>query len=189
MHHPRNPRLSVPAGTHPLPSDHTTIPLPSPVPADPADLRRTIIRTLNTGKSGSIPEETLDIALRAVLQTWTPLREKHPLSCQIRRHLRQSQITLILPGRKTNPLILPDSEETSVETLFQTASLRVSYQYQNGENRLTLRQARKNPLPISRCSGRHCRHNCRAPLPVWPPRRNRLRSPKSHPHPLVRHLS
>lgn len=31
-HHPRNPRLSVPAGTHPLSSDQTTVTLPSPVP-------------------------------------------------------------------------------------------------------------------------------------------------------------
>lgn len=120
---------------------------PFPAPADPVELRRTILRTLNAGKSGSIPEENLDAAIQAVLQTWTPIREKHPLTCQISRHLRQPQITLILPGKKTNPLILPESEETSGETLFQTASLRVSYQYRNGENRLTLRQARKKPAP------------------------------------------
>jgi Na+/H+-dicarboxylate symporter len=34
-----------------------------------------------------------------------------------------------------------------VETLFRNASLCVSYQYRNGENRLTLRQARKKPAP------------------------------------------
>ena len=73
---------------------------PFPAPADPVELRRTILRTLNAGKSGSIPEENLDAAIQAVLQTWTPIREKHPLTCQISRHLRQPQITLILPGKK-----------------------------------------------------------------------------------------
>ncbi|MDE2522828.1 MAG: cation:dicarboxylase symporter family transporter [Methanocorpusculum sp.] len=142
------------------------------IPADPVELRRTILQTLNIGKIARIPEENLDIAVKAVLQTWnTLIGEEHPLTCQISRHLRQPQITFAISGRKTNPLITVESEETSGKTLFKNASLTASYQYHNGENRLTLRQARKKhasyvPLLCAAIAGISVGLICRYGLPI-----------------------
>ncbi|HJK01171.1 MAG TPA: cation:dicarboxylase symporter family transporter [Methanocorpusculum sp.] len=114
---------------------------------DPDEILKTILQGLNTEKPSPISEKTLSNALRAVLQAWEPLQKTKSLSCHISRSLKQPQVTLILPGQEINPLLSTEIEGCSVTTLFSTAALHVSYKYQNGENRLTIRLNRKKPAP------------------------------------------
>ncbi|MDR0439014.1 MAG: dicarboxylate/amino acid:cation symporter [Methanocalculaceae archaeon] len=142
------------------------------IPTDPVEIRQIILQTLNTRKFGKIHEENLDVAIRAVMQNWNVLLEnKHHLTFQINKHLRQMRITFAISGKKINPLTATKSEETPVENLFKNASLTVSYQYHNGENRLILQPTRKKrasyvPLLCATIAGISVGLICRYCLPV-----------------------
>jgi Na+/H+-dicarboxylate symporter len=140
---------------------------------DPIELRRTIIHALGVEGSGEACEENLDAAIKATLQNWNVLfGEERIFTSRTSRCLRRSQITLAISGRKTNPLITTESEKASfVESLFREASIIVSYQYHNGENRLTLRPMRKKyasyvPLLCSAVVGISAGLICRYCFPV-----------------------